>query len=324
MHGIIDFIKTEWMLLMFNGDFFTFLKPKNELEKIPADKSTEDSKPYVPDALWVKCPRCKRMILATDLDDNSRVCTQCNHHFRITARQRLEMICDKDSFVEADGDMVSKNIIGFPDYNRKLAAAKNRSGENESVITGVCTINGYKTVIFVMDPSFMMGSMGTVTGEKITRAFEYATENRMPVVAFTLSGGARMQEGILSLMQMAKTSGAVKRHSDAGLLYITVLTDPTTGGVTASFAMEGDIILSEPGALIGFAGPRVIEQTIRQKLPKDFQTAEFLRDKGFVDAVVDRRKMKDTLAKLLSLHNIEKAAVDEQPAEKEVESDESI
>ena len=170
----------------------------------------------------------------------------------------------------------------------------------------------------------MMGSMGTVTGEKITRAFEYATENRMPVVAFTLSGGARMQEGILSLMQMAKTSGAVKRHSDAGLLYITVLTDPTTGGVTASFAMEGDIILSEPGALIGFAGPRVIEQTIRQKLPKDFQTAEFLRDKGFVDAVVDRREMKDTLARLLSLHNIEKAAVEEQPAEKEVESDESI
>ena len=220
--------------------------------------------------------------------------------------------------------MVSKNIIGFPDYNRKLAAAKNRSGENESVITGVCTINGYKTVIFAMDPSFMMGSMGTVTGEKITRAFEYATENRMPVVAFTLSGGARMQEGILSLMQMAKTSGAVKRHSDAGLLYITVLTDPTTGGVTASFAMEGDIILSEPGALIGFAGPRVIEQTIRQKLPKDFQTAEFLQDKGFVDAVVDRRKMKDTLAKLLSLHNIEKVAVEEQPTEKEVESDESI
>lgn len=294
---------------MFNGDFFTFLKPKNELEKIPSEKSTDEVKPYVPDALWVKCPECKRMILATDLDDNSRVCTCCKHHFRITARQRIEMIADKDSFEEMDGELVSKNIIGFPDYNRKLAAAKNRSGENESVITGVCTINGYKVVMFVMDPSFMMGSMGTVTGEKITRAFEYATENEMPVVAFTLSGGARMQEGILSLMQMAKTSGAVKRHSDAGLLYITVLTDPTTGGVTASFAMEGDIILSEPGALVAFAGPRVIEQTIRQKLPKDFQTAEFLQDKGFVDAVVDRREMKDTLAKLLSMHEIERVEV---------------
>lgn len=294
---------------MFNGDFFTFLKPKNELEKIPSEKSTDELKPYVPDALWVKCPECKRMILATDLDDNSRVCTCCKHHFRITARQRIEMIADKDSFEEMNGELVSKNIIGFPDYNRKLAAAKNRSGENESVITGVCTINGYKVVMFVMDPSFMMGSMGTVTGEKITRAFEYATENEMPVVAFTLSGGARMQEGILSLMQMAKTSGAVKRHSDAGLLYITVLTDPTTGGVTASFAMEGDIILSEPGALVAFAGPRVIEQTIRQKLPKDFQTAEFLQDKGFVDAVVDRREMKDTLAKLLSMHEIERVEV---------------
>ena len=310
---------------MFNGDFFTFLKPKNELEKIPSEKSTEEVKPYVPDALWVKCPECKRMVLATDLDDNSRVCTQCNHHFRITARQRVEMIADKDSFEEMDGDLTSKNIIGFPDYNRKLAAAKNRSGENESVITGVCTINGYKIVMFVMDPSFMIGSMGTVTGEKITRAFEYATENELPVVGFTLSGGARMQEGILSLMQMAKTSGAVKRHSDAGLLYITVLTDPTTGGVTASFAMEGDIILSEPGALVAFAGPRVIEQTIRQKLPKDFQTAEFLQDKGFVDAVVDRREMKDTLSKLLALHNIEKQPVAEtgkaQETDEEVKSE---
>ena len=310
------------MLHMFNGDFFTFLKPKNELEKIPSDKSTDQVRPYVPDALWVKCPECKRMVLATDLDDNSRVCTFCNHHFRITARQRIEMIADAGSFTEMDSELTSKNIIGFPDYNRKLATAKNRSGENESVITGTCTINGYKVVLFVMDPSFMMGSMGTVTGEKITRAFEYATENEMPVVAFTLSGGARMQEGILSLMQMAKTSGAVKMHSDAGLLYITVLTDPTTGGVTASFAMEGNIILSEPGALVAFAGPRVIEQTIRQKLPKNFQTAEFLQDKGFVDAVVDRRKMKESLTQLLALHNIEKDESFENS--KEVDSDESI
>lgn len=290
---------------MFNSDFFTFLKPKNELEKISSEKSTEEVKPYVPDALWIKCPECKRMLLTTDLDENKRVCTHCAHHFRVTARKRIEMIADNDSFVEMDSELTSKNIIDFPNYSKKLAAAKTRSGENESVITGVCTINGYKVVLFAMNPSFMMGSMGTVTGEKITRAFEYATENELPVIAFTVSGGARMQEGILSLMQMAKTSGAVKLHSDAGLLYITVLTDPTTGGVTASFAMEGDIILSEPKALVAFAGPRVIEQTIRQKLPKDFQTAEFLQDKGFVDAVVDRREMKNTLSKLLAMHNIE-------------------
>ena len=212
------------------------------------------------------------------------------------------MTADKGSFVEFDADMTSKNIIDFPDYTRKLKNAKINSGENESVITGVATIEGIKTVLVVMNSEFMMGSMGTVTGEKITRAFEYATDNGLPTVVFTVSGGARMQEGILSLMQMAKTSGAVKRHSDAGLLYITVLTDPTTGGVTASFAMEGDIILSEPRALIAFAGPRVIEQTIRQKLPKDFQSAEFLLEKGFIDAVVTRNEMKKTLADLLELH----------------------
>ena len=204
-----------------------------------------------------------------------------------------------------DADLVSENILDFPEYTRKLKTSKMSRGENESVICGTAEIEGSKTVLCVMDSSFMMGSMGTVTGEKITRAFEYATENNLPVIVFTVSGGARMQEGILSLMQMAKTSGAVKRHSDKGLLYITVLTDPTTGGVTASFAMEGDIILAEPKALIGFAGPRVIEQTIRQKLPKDFQTAEFLLEKGFVDAVVNRKDMKKTLSKLLKLHSKE-------------------
>ena len=212
------------------------------------------------------------------------------------------MTTDEGTFCEMDADMTSTNIIDFPDYTRKLKSAKLNSGENESVITGTAEIFGEKCVIAVMNSQFMMGSMGTVTGEKITKAFEYATDNRLPVVVFTVSGGARMQEGILSLMQMAKTSGAVKRHSDAGLLYITVLTDPTTGGVTASFAMEGDIILAEPHALIAFAGPRVIEQTIRQKLPKDFQSAEFLLDKGFIDAVVQRADMKQTLAKLIRLH----------------------
>jgi len=281
-------------------DIFNFLKPKNELE---GHEENPENKPYIPDELWVKCPVCKNVMLSSDLEDNYKVCMKCGYHFRIPARQRIEMTVDEGTFSEFDADMMSSNIIDFPEYTRKLKNAKINSGENESVITGICEIGGQKTVIAVMNSQFMMGSMGTVTGEKITRAFEYASENRLPVVIFTVSGGARMQEGILSLMQMAKTSGAVKLHSDKGLLYITVLTDPTTGGVTASFAMEGDIILSEPHALIGFAGPRVIEQTIRQKLPKDFQSAEFLLEKGFVDAVVERKDMKNTLAKLLKLHS---------------------
>ncbi len=280
-------------------DIFNFLKPKNELEN---QGGFAENHPYIPEELWIKCPVCKNAVLSSDLMDNHKVCPKCSYHFRIAARQRIEMTMDEGTFAEMDADMTSVNKIGFPDYEKKLRSAKLSSGENESVITGVGEINGEKTVIAVMNSQFMMGSMGTVTGEKITRALEYATAHGLPVVIFTVSGGARMQEGILSLMQMAKTSGAVKKHSDAGLLYITVLTDPTTGGVTASFAMEGDIILSEPHALIGFAGPRVIEQTIRQKLPKDFQSAEFLLEKGFIDAVVERKDMKDTLAKLIRLH----------------------
>ena len=280
-------------------DIFNFLKPKNELEN---QGEFAENHPYIPEELWIKCPVCKNAVLSSDLMDNHKVCPKCSYHFRIAARQRIEMTMDEGTFTEMGADMTSVNKIGFPDYEKKLRSAKLSSGENESVITGVGEINGEKTVIAVMNSQFMMGSMGTVTGEKITRAFEYATAHGLPVVIFTVSGGARMQEGILSLMQMAKTSGAVKKHSDAGLLYITVLTDPTTGGVTASFAMEGDIILSEPHALIGFAGPRVIEQTIRQKLPKDFQSAEFLLEKGFIDAVVERKNMKDTLAKLIRLH----------------------
>ena len=287
---------------MFNSDIFNFMKPKNELEN---QGEWAETHPFIPDELWVKCPACKNMILTSDLEDNLKVCSKCGHHFRTNARYRINITVDEDSFKEMDADLVSENILDFPEYTRKLKTSKMSSGENESVICGTAEIEGSKTVLCVMDSSFMMGSMGTVTGEKITRAFEYATENNLPVVVFTVSGGARMQEGILSLMQMAKTSGAVKRHSDKGLLYITVLTDPTTGGVTASFAMEGDIILAEPKALIVFAGPRVIEQTIRQKLPKDFQTAEFLLEKGFVDAVVNRKDMKKTLSKLLKLHSKE-------------------
>ena len=280
-------------------DLFAFIKPKNELE----GEQNDIKKPYVPDEMWEKCPQCGTILLTTDVEENYQVCSKCNHHFRLNASQRIAMTADRDSFVEMDGELVSSNIIDFPGYDEKLEKSKCKSRENESVICGTCTIEGIKVVIISMNSEFMMGSMGTVTGDKITRAFEYATQQGLPVIAFTVSGGARMQEGILSLMQMAKTSGAVKRHSDAGLLYITVLTDPTSGGVTASFAMEGDIILAEPKALIAFAGPRVIEQTIRQKLPRDFQTAEFLRDKGFVDKVVDRCDMKETLAKLLRIHN---------------------
>lgn len=279
-------------------DLFSFRKPKNELESSPNE---QQNIPFVPDEMWIKCPKCNRMLLATDMEENLNVCTQCNHHFRMNAKQRVELFADKDTFVEFDEELTSTNILDFPGYEKKIEKARLK-GVKESVITGVCQMDGVKSVFCAMDPDFMMGSMGTVTGEKITRAFEYATENELPIVVCTVSGGARMQEGILSLMQMAKTSGAVKRHSDAGLLYITVLTDPTTGGVTASFAMEGDIILAEPDALVAFAGPRVIEQTIRQKLPKDFQTSEFVLQKGFIDKVVSRVNLKNTVVKLLRLH----------------------
>ncbi len=249
------------------------------------------------------CPSCGFELTASELKDNHEVCSRCGHHFRMNARQRIELIADQGSFNELFGDMVSQNILEFPGYDEKLRLSKAKSGENEGVIVGEATVGGYPCIMFVMEADFMMGSMGTVIGEKITRAFELAQEKRLPVLGFTVSGGARMQEGIMSLMQMAKTSGAVKRHSDAGLLYTVVLTDPTTGGVTASFAMEGDIILAEPGALIGFAGPRVIEQTIRKKLPKGFQTAEFLLERGFVDAIAPRGIQKDMLVNILSLHS---------------------
>lgn len=251
------------------------------------------------------CPDCGFELTVTELKDNLEVCSRCGHHFRMNSRQRVEMIADKDSFAELWAGMESENILDFPGYDDKLRSSKAKSGESEGVIVGEATIGGHACVMFVMEPEFMIGSMGTVVGEKITRAFELALEKGLPVVGFTVSGGARMQEGILSLMQMAKTSGAVKRHSDAGLLYIVVLTDPTTGGVTASFAMEGDIILAEPGALVGFAGPRVIEQTIRKKLPKGFQTAEFLLEHGFVDAIAPRSRQRNLLINLLSLHSKE-------------------
>ncbi len=283
----------------------SFKKPDLWLEahnknKLIGKKAHEE--PSIPDELWKSCPDCKKASLASDIKGNNQVCPNCNYHFRLTARERISLVTDERSFVEFDKAMTSKNRISFPNYDGKLESAKKSTGELEAVITGKCLINDMSAVICVMEAAFIMGSMGCVVGEKITRAFEYALEENLPVIVFCVSGGARMQEGILSLMQMAKTSGAVKLHSDAGLLYIAVLTNPTTGGVTASFAMEGDIIISEPKALIGFAGPRVIEQTIKQTLPEGFQSAEFLIEKGFLDAIVDRGDMKEYLARVLLLH----------------------
>ena len=280
---------------------FQFKKKKNELEYLL--KQGDKPSPSIPDSMFVSCPSCKSAIIAEDLSENMGVCMKCGYHFKINARERINLICDKDTFIEHDADLESINVIDFPEYRKKLHYAKLASSEKEAVVTGTAEIGGYPCAIFIMEGAFMMGSMGCVVGEKITRIFEYAIEHSLPVIGYTISGGARMQEGILSLMQMAKTSGAVKKHSEAGLLYITVLTNPTTGGVTASFAMEGDIILSEPKALIGFAGPRVIEQTIGKKLPNGFQKAEFVLEKGFIDDIVPRAEQKKYLTKLLSFHS---------------------
>ncbi len=261
-----------------------------------------ESSVKVPDNMLFKCPRCLNVVMTDELEKNLKVCPECGYHSRLTADERIKLIIDKESFKEFDTDMLSANPIDFPDYEAKQQKLRDATGLKDAVITGECTIRGEKCVIGVMDSRYMMASMGSVVGEKITRAFEYATENKLPVIMFTASGGARMQEGIVSLMQMAKTSGAVARHSDAGLLYITVMTDPTTGGVTASFASLGDIIIAEPKVLIGFAGRRVIEGTIRQRLPDDFQSAEFMLEHGFADMIVERKSMRRTIAHILKLH----------------------
>ncbi len=260
-------------------------------------------KPEVPEGLMRKCNQCEKAIIAEEAEAGYYICPKCGGYFHVPAYKRLEMILDENSFEEWDAQMPVSNPMEYRGYPEKLEALKAKTGLNEAVVTGKGRINGSETVIGVCDGRFLMASMGENVGEKITRAVERATEEHLPVILFCCSGGARMQEGIISLMQMAKTSAAFKRHSDAGLLYISVLTDPTTGGVTASFAMLGDILLAEPGALIGFAGPRVIEQTIRQRLPKGFQRAEFLLEHGFLDAIVERPHMKEVLGNLLDLHS---------------------
>lgn len=290
-------------------DLFSVVKTRfNGDAKIDEPKK---NKTDIPKGLLFKCPRCSNVTFIEDFQNNGKVCPNCNYHSRLSARERIDITIDKGSLIEFDAEMISKNPIDFPDYEEKQKALRAKTGLKDAVITGKAKIRGEDIVIIVMDSNFMMASMGSVVGEKITRAIEYATENKLPVIAFTASGGARMQEGIVSLMQMAKTSGAVARHSQAGLLYIVVMTDPTTGGVTASFASLGDIIIAEPKVLIGFAGRRVIEGTIKQKLPDEFQSAEFMLESGFVDMIVERKKMRRTLAHLLKLHKPKEGGFDE-------------
>lgn len=270
-----------------------------------------DSAPQVPEGLLRRCNACKSAVFVDEVKQGYYICPHCGNYFRVPAYARLRRIADEGSFEEWDADMEAANPLRYKGYGEKIRELREKTGLNEAVVTGKIRIDGEETVVGVMDGRFLMASMGGVVGEKIARAFERATLQKLPVILFACSGGARMQEGILSLMQMAKTSAAVKRHSEAGLLYVSVLTDPTTGGVTASFAMLGDIILAEPGALIGFAGPRVIEQTIRQKLPKGFQRSEFLLEHGFVDAIVPREQMRERLAELIALHRHREAALTE-------------
>lgn len=276
-----------------------FLKPKNQLEEGGRTAAPVQRDAGEPEK---NCPNCHKDIPLSRLWANDLVCP-CGYHFRMKARQRIQMIADKGSFYELYSNMKADDPLDFPGYKDKLETVRVASSENEAVVCGIAAIGKQKCCLFVMESYFMMGSMGSAVGEKITLLFEYAVQHRLPVIGFTVSGGARMQEGLLSLMQMAKTSAAVKRHSDAGLLYIAVLTDPTTGGVMASFSMEADIILAEPGTTVGFAGARVIEQTTKKSLPKEFQTSEFVLEHGFIDSIVSRPSQKRYLTELLNMHD---------------------
>ena len=275
-----------------------------ESEKTAADGKNagvaQETKEDAPET--IVCPKCGKTVLKSVVKQHKYVCYECNYYFRVRAKNRIRMVSDKEAFEPWFTELTTGNPLNFPEYEEKIAKTQEKTGLSEGIVIGKTKIYGEETVLGVIDSRFMMGSMGHVVGEKITSAFERATEERLPVILFCCSGGARMQEGIISLMQMAKTSAAAKRHSEAGLLYVPVLTDPTTGGVTASFAMLGDIILAEPKALIGFAGPRVIEQTIGQKLPEGFQRAEFQLEHGFVDMIVEREDLKKTLYKILRAH----------------------
>ncbi len=256
----------------------------------------------VDDRFWIYCKGCKDHVFKKDIDENLNVCPKCLTHYKFKTRDRINLLTDEGSFNEFEFNLDIQDPLNFPKYVDKINAYKKNTNESEAVVCGVCTINNIKTILCVMNPDFMMGSMGSIVGDKITYSIEYAADNSLPLVICTASGGARMQEGMISLMQMAKTSQALCKLEEKSLPYISILTDPTTGGVTASFAMLGDIIISEPNTLIGFAGPRVIEQTINQKLPDGFQTSEFLLEHGFIDLIVNRVDMKDTISNILSLH----------------------
>ena len=274
------------------------------VSRIQSHSAVRASRPEVPEGLLRKCNKCGAAIIAEDVKQGYYICPKCGGYFRVHAYRRIQMVIDEGTFEEWNQDLIGGNPVNYKGYPEKVQALQEKTGLKEAVVTGKGKINGRDTVIAVCDGRFLMASMGWAVGEKITRAVERATEEKLPIIIFACSGGARMQEGITSLMQMAKTSAALERHSKAGLLYVSVLTEPTTGGVTASFAMLGNIILAEPGALIGFAGPRVIEQTLRQKLPKGFQRAEFLVEHGFVDDIVRRENLKETLGKILEIHAV--------------------
>ena len=289
-----------------------FTNSQKEVEKLIIDKVKKVNKEEksvknekASDMLigkWVKCDNCKEILYKEDVHKNLSVCPNCGKHFRLSARRRIKQIADEGTFEEIGKDILTKDPLNFEGYLKKVEALKEKTKIEEAVKCGTCKINGEEVVLAVMDGNFLMGSMGSAVGERITLAIETSIQKKLPLIIFCVSGGARMQEGIISLMQMAKTSAALAKHNEAGLLYISVLTDPTTGGVTASFASLGDIILAEPNALIGFAGPRVIEQTMKQKLPEGFQRSEFLLEHGFIDKIVERKDMKDVLTQIIKLH----------------------
>ena len=276
--------------------------PQKESKYVTVSLNNNFKENSVDDRFWIYCKGCKNHVFKKDIEDNLNICPKCNTHSKLKARDRINLLTDKNSFNEFLFDTEIQNPLNFPNYIDKLNNYKEKTSEDEAVICGVGEINKIRSVLCVMNPEFMMGSMGSIVGDKITYSIEYAAKNNLPIIICSASGGARMQEGMVSLMQMAKTSQALSKLEDKSLPYISILTDPTTGGVTASFAMLGDIILSEPNTLIGFAGPRVIEQTINQKLPEGFQTSEFLLEHGFIDLIVNRYEMKETLYKILSLH----------------------
>lgn len=284
------------------SNFLDNRKARLERYKNIRGKTNNITKVTIPDGVFVKCEHCNEPIYHEDLLINDYVCPKCNYHFRLSARQRIAFISDGDSFVELFNNLKTLNPLSFPNYIEKINKYQEEQEELDAFVCGECLISNNKVALGVLDSFFMMGSMGSVVGEKVTRLIEYSINEKLPLVIFSASGGARMQEGIFSLMQMAKTSAALKRHDEANLLFISVLTHPTTGGVFASFASLGDINLAERGALIGFAGKRVIEQTIKEELPDNFQSAEFQLEKGFVDKVVDRKDLKTTISKLLILH----------------------